>query len=243
MSQVRIGTSGWTYDDWKGVFYPPGLSPRRWLEHYAQEFDTVEVNATFYRLLPESTFAGWDSRVPEGFLFALKASRPITHLKKLADAEEELSRFLARAELLSHRLGPLLFQLPPQWPVDAARLEAFLSLLPTRFRCAFEFRDPSWLTEPVYAALRKRGAALVRVSAPHFPDADVVTADFSYLRMHGDQRTHASKYSAPTLTLWARAIAGWAAAGRDVFVYFNNDLHGYAVEDARALRRLVAQQC
>lgn len=242
MSQVRIGTSGWTYDDWKGPFYPRGLSARRWLEHYSQEFDTVEVNATFYRLLAESTFTGWRGRVPEGFLFALKASRAITHLKKLADCEAELSRFLGRAELLGDRLGPLLFQLPPHWPVVVERLQAFLPLLPERRRCAFEFRDPSWLAEPVYEALRQHGVALARVSAPHFSDADVVTADFSYLRMHGDQRLYSSKYSPATLAAWAGAIADWARAGRDVFVYFNNDVHGYAVEDACSLRQLVAER-
>lgn len=243
MGQVRIGTCGWTYNHWKGVFYPVGVPPRTWLEYYAQEFDTVEVNATFYRLLPESTFAGWRRRSPEGFLFALKASRPITHLKKLLHAEQELEHFLSRARLLSERLGPLLFQLPPRWTVDVGRLRAFLSLLPRGYRCAFEFRDESWLTEPVYGALREHGAALVRVSAPRLPDADVTTADFSYVRMHGDQRMYSSKYSEQTLNEWAEVVSRWVSEGQDVFVYFNNDIHGYAVEDARALRQLVAQRC
>jgi len=243
MSQIRIGTSGWTYSHWKGVFYPPGLSERRWLEHYAAEFDTVEVNATFYRLLVESTFEGWQRRSPQGFVFALKASRAITHYKKLADCEQELSSFLSRADLLADRLGPLLFQLPPRYPVDPARLRDFLSLLPPRYRCAFEFREASWLCQPVYKILGQHGAAVVRVSAPRFPDADVVTADFVYLRMHGDRTLYSSKYSEETLKRWADAIAQWAAAGRDVYVYFNNDAHGYAVEDARALRSLAGERC
>lgn len=241
MSRIRIGTSGWTYSHWKGLFYPAGLSPRRWLEHYASEFDTVEVNATFYRMLPESTFAGWHRRTPEGFLFALKASRPITHLRKLHNCEQELASLLARAGLLADRLGPLLFQLPPRWPLDLSRLRDFLALLPNRYRFAFEFRDASWLADPVYDLLRRHHAALVRVSAPHFPDAEVLTADFAYLRMHGDQKTYSSKYSQATLERWAQQIAEWASAGRDVYVYFNNDLHGYAVEDARALRALVGR--
>jgi len=243
MGQVRIGTSGWTYDHWKGVFYPAGLSPRRWLGYYTREFSTVEVNATFYRLLAESIFAVWRWRVPDGFLFGLKASRPITHLKKLLDVEEELDRFLSRAKLLGDRLGPLLFQLSPRWEVDVKRLRALLSLLPKRFRCAFEFRDQSWLTEAVYEALAEHGAALVRSSAPRFPDADVITADFVYVRMHGDQKTYASKYSEATLKLWADRSEEWCSEGRGVFIYFNNDLHGYAVEDARSLRQLVTERC
>ena len=243
MGQVRIGTSGWTYQHWKGVFYPAGVGQRRWLEYYAREFDTVEVNATFYRLPAEGTFEGWRQRVPDGFLFALKASRPITHFKKLLGAEPELEHVLSRARLLKDRLGPLLFQLPPHWPVDVERLRSFLTLLPRQQRCAFEFRDESWLMEPVYDALRGHGAALVRVSAPRAPEAEVVTADFCYLRMHGDQTMYSSKYSQRTLSEWATAISRWAAAGRDVFVYFNNDVHGYAVEDARALRELLVQRC
>ena len=243
MGHVRIGASGWTHEHWKGVFYPPGVPPRQWLEFYAREFDTVEVNATFYRLLLESTFAGWRDRSPEGFLFALKASRPITHLKKLLNADQEVGHLLSRARLSPDRLGPLLFQLPPRWPVDLGRLRRFLSLLPRRYRCAFEFRDPRWLTDAVFDALRDHGAALVRVSAPGLPDADVSAADFSYVRMHGDQRMYSSKYSEQTLREWADAIARWASSGQDVFVHFNNDAHGYAVEDARALRRIVAQRC
>ena len=243
MGRVRIGTSGWCYGHWKGVFYPVGVPPRGWLEHYAREFDTVEVNATFYRLPAESTFAGWREGVPEGFMFALKASRPITHFKKLLGAGLELERFLSRARLLEDRLGPLLFQLPPRWHVDVERLRRFLALLPRQCRCAFEFRDESWLTEAVYGALRDHGAALVRVSAPGMLNADVMTAEFCYARMHGDQTMYSSKYSERMLNEWAEAVCRWAAAGKDVFVYFNNDVHGYAVEDARALRELVVRQC
>ncbi|UCC67689.1 MAG: DUF72 domain-containing protein [Armatimonadota bacterium] len=243
MSQVQIGTSGWSYAHWREVFYPPGLPQRRWLEHYCGEFSTVEVNATFYRLPAEATFAGWRSRTPDGFLFALKAPRIITHLKKLADCEEDVDRFLSRAKLLADRLGPLLFQFPPNRACDPPLFAAFLSQLPCQPRFAFEFREAGWLCDSVYALLREHNAALVRVSAPRYPEAEVTTADFQYLRMHGEKHLYASKYSDESLARWADSIAGWADEGQDVFVYFNNDAQGYAVENARALREMVKERC
>jgi uncharacterized protein YecE (DUF72 family) len=243
MAEVRIGTSGWSYKHWREVFYPRGLPQRRWLEHYAGEFDTVELNATFYRLASESTFSGWRQRTPEGFRFALKAPRAITHMKKLGDCEGELARFISRAELLGNKMGPVLVQLPPKWQCNPPRLAAFLSLLPERHRFAFEFRDRSWLCDEVYEMLRRYNAALVRVSAPSYPDAEVSAADFQYLRMHGEKRLYSSKYSEQSLARWTDAIAGWVDEGQAVFAYFNNDARGYAVEDARTLRRLVGERC
>jgi uncharacterized protein YecE (DUF72 family) len=243
MGEARIGTSGWSYAHWREAFYPRGLPQARWLEHYAAEFDTVELNATFYRLPAESTFSGWRRRTPDGFVFALKAPRIITHLKKLADCEEEVTRFLSRAELLGNRFGPILVQLPPKWKCDLALLRDFLSQLPGHFRFAFEFRDNSWLCDQVYSLLSQHNAAVVRVSAPRYPDADVTTADLQYLRMHGEKRLYASKYSEESLSRWADSIAAWIADGKSVFVYFNNDAHAYAVEDAHTLRRLVEERC
>jgi len=243
MAEVRIGTSGWSYKHWREVFYPRGLPQRRWLEYYGGEFDTVELNATFYRLASESTFSGWRQRSPEGFRFALKASRAITHMKKLGGCEGGVARFISRAELLGNKMGPVLVQLPPKWQCDPPRLAGFLSLLPERHRFAFEFRDKSWLCDEVYEMLRRHNAALVRVSAPSYPDAEVSTADFQYLRMHGEKRLYSSKYSEQSLARWTDAIAGWVGEGQAVFVYFNNDARGYAVEDARMLRRLVGQRC
>jgi len=243
MSAVRIGTSGWSYAHWREVFYPQGLPQRRWLEHYCGEFSTVELNATFYRLPAEATFSGWHKRTPERFLFAVKAPRIVTHLRKLSDCQDEMGRFLSRAKLLEDRLGPVLVQLPPRWPCDPPLLAHFLSHLPADLRFAFEFRDATWLRDDVYALLRQHNAALVRVSAPRFPDADATTADFQYLRMHGEKRLYASKYPDESLARWADSIARWAAGGQDVFVYFNNDAHGYAVEDARTLRRMVDERC
>jgi uncharacterized protein YecE (DUF72 family) len=243
MSQVRIGTSGWTYAHWRGVFYPRGLPQARWLEHYAAEFDSVELNASFYRLPAETAFSGWRCRTPDGFLFSLKAPRSITHIKRLADCAQDLGNFLSRADLLRDRRGPILFQLPPRWPCDLSRLADFLASLPAGLRFAFEFRDESWLCDPVYSLLQARNAALVRVSAPRYPDAEARTAGFSYLRMHGEERLYASKYSEQSLRRWAEVIADWTRAGQQVFVYFNNDARGHAVADARALRLLVSEPC
>jgi len=241
--QVRIGTSGWSYAHWRGVFYPPGVPQGGWLEHYASEFDTVELNATFYRLPHEGIFRGWRERTPEGFLFAVKAPRAITHIKKLSDCGPQIAEFRSRASLLGERLGPILVQLPPRWPCDPALLKDFLCCIPKQRRLAFEFRDPSWLCEAVYALLCEHNAALVRVSAPRFPDAELSTADFQYLRMHGEKRLYSSKYSQDSLSRWAEEIAAWASAGQEVFVYFNNDAHGYAIQDARILREMVKGRC
>ncbi len=243
MAELRIGTSGWAYPHWRGVLYPHGVPQRRWLEHYAAEFDTVELNVTFYRLPAQAVFSGWRERTPQGFLFAVKAPRVITHHRKLADCAAEAAEFLSRANRLGERLGPLLVQLPPRWPCDAARLEGFLGALPEGVRFAFEFRDESWLREDVYSLLQARNMAVVRVSAQRFPEASTSTADFRYLRMHGDEQTYSSKYSQESLARWADYIAEWVSDKRDVFVYFNNDAHGYAVEDARRLREMVGEQC
>src|SRR5574340_20149 len=227
MAEVRIGTSGWAYQHWREVFYPRGLSPRLWLEHFAREFSTVELNVAYYRLPSESAFTGWRQRSPPGFLFAVKASRIITHLKRLAHAEAEVEHSLSRARLLEDRLGPLLIQTPPRWNVDVPRLRDFAARLPTGLRCAFEFRDPSWFCEEVYAALAERGMAAVRVTSSEYPDPPA-TAPFHYLRMHGEEPD--GSYSRETLCRYSERVLTWAGEGGDVYVYFNNDAHGYAVE-------------
>lgn len=237
MAEVRVGTSGWTYPHWRGKLYPRGLPQRVWLERYAGELTTVEINATFYRLPQESTFTGWSRRTPEGFLFAVKCWGLITHRKRLLDAADQLKLFLSRARLLAEKLGPVLIQLPPRWECNLARLRDFLALLPNDLRYAFEFRDLSWCQEAVYSLLAARGAAVVRVSSPAYPIAPA-TAPFCYLRMHGDE--HSPKYAPETLSRWAKIVLTWVREGRDVFVYFNNDVHGYAIADARALLQMVA---
>jgi len=237
MVEIRIGTSGWTYPQWRERFYPRGLPQRLWLERYAGEFSTVEINATFYRLPRESAFLGWRDRTASGFLFAVKCWGLITHRKRLLAAAEQVELFLSRARLLMDRLGPVLIQLPPRWECDLGRLRALLALLPDDLRCAFEFRDLSWCNDAVYALLAAHGAAVVRVSSPHYPESPA-TAPFCYVRMHGDEDS--PKYAAETLSHWAEIVLRWAGEGRDVFVYFNNDIHGYAIADARTLIQMVA---
>jgi uncharacterized protein YecE (DUF72 family) len=243
MGEARVGTSGWSYRHWRDIFYPPGLPQCRWLEHYAEEFDTVELNASFYRLPPEKTWSGWRDRTPDRFRFAVKAPRSITHRRKLADCAEQMDRFLSRVALLGDRAGPILVQLPPNWSCDLAVLRDFLALLPPQWRFAFEFRDRTWLCDEVYSLLAARGAAVVRVSAPRFPDAEADTAAFKYVRMHGEEKLYASEYSEESLAAWAETVAEWLQAGKAAFVYFNNDVEGHAVADARALRRLVTERC
>lgn len=236
MPEVRIGTSGWTYPHWKEVFYPPDLSERLWLEHFAREFSTVEINSTFYRLPRASTFAGWQRRVPEGFLFAVKCWGLITHRKRLLEVEEQLQLFLSRARLLGDRLGPILVQLPPRWGRDLTRLRDFLHLLPADLRYAFEFRDLSWFHDAVYELLAARDMTVVRVTSPDYP-ASPATARWCYARMHGDEDS--PKYRPETLSRWAGIVLTWVREGRDVYVYFNNDIYGYALEDARMLIQMV----
>ena len=238
---IRIGTSGWVYQDWKGVLYPDDLPQRLWLERYAENFGTVEINASFYHLPKRATFEGWRRRTPPGFVFAVKANRYITHRLKLADVEEPWQRFLEAARGLGRKLGVALLQFPPRWHADPQRLAAFLRLVPRGLRCAFEFRDPSWFCDEIYALLRKRGAALCRSSSPSFPDADVVTAPFFYVRFHGGSSLYSSNYSDQELAVWAEALKAYRAQGLDAYAYFNNDVSGYAVRNARRLRELVGE--
>lgn len=238
--RFRVGTSGYHYDHWEGIFYPKGLPRSDWFDHYARRFDTVEINNTFYRLPGAETFDGWRERAPGGFLYALKFSRYGTHLKHLKDADEVIGNFLAAARRLEDRLGPILVQLPPRWGADPGRLADFLAAAPDDLRWAVEFRDPSWLREDVYGVLRDAGAALcVHDLVEDHPRE--LTAGWSYLRYHG--RRYAGSYSHQKLTAEADRIADRLAGGRDVYAYFNNDAGGHAVTDARDLRRYVTARC
>jgi uncharacterized protein YecE (DUF72 family) len=236
---VRIGTSGWTYRHWKEVFYPSRLPQKQWLEFYTTHFDTVEVNASFYHLPVVKTFTNWRERVPEGFCFTVKAPRQITHWQRLIRPESQLSMFFERVEQLGEKVGPLLFQYPPRWPVNPELLKGFLTLLPAGYRYVFEFRDASWLKSIVYDILHQHNVALCRSSSPFFPDADVETADFSYLRMHGGASWN---YTDKELTMWAEKIRDWRSRGRDCYVYFNNDAYGYAVKNARTINRMIGEE-
>ena len=235
----HIGTSGWVYRHWRGVFYPWPLPSGQWLHHYATRFDTVELNNSFYRLPSEGAFRKWAEVAPAGFTYAVKASRYITHMKKLSGVEEALPRFLERSRLLGHHLGPLLYQLPPFWACNADRLGAFLDLLPRDVRHVFEFRHASWLNEAVFSLLEAHGAALCIVSLPEFPCLLRVTAPFVYIRLHGAEAKYGSCYTERELEWWAEQILGFLQDGKDVYAYFNNDACGYAVQNALRLRELV----
>jgi uncharacterized protein YecE (DUF72 family) len=235
--RLRIGTSGYQYDHWSGCFYPADLPCRGWFAHYAGLFDTVEINSTFYRLPAPDTFEHWRVQAPTGFLYALKFSRYGSHLKHLKDAERTIGRFMAAAEHLGAHLGPILVQLPPRWHADAQRLDAFLARAPRQYRWVVEFRDPDWLRDEVFEVMKRYGAALcIHDLIPGHPE--VLTTDWTYLRFHGGPKGGA--YSAVFLKARARQIRSLLEAGRDVYVYFNNDVAGHAVRDALTLKQALA---
>jgi uncharacterized protein YecE (DUF72 family) len=236
---LRIGCSGWIYRHWKGLFYPEGLPQKRWFEHYARHFDTVEINFTFYRLPRHEAFAAWREQAPPGFVYAVKASRFITHVRRLREPEEGIGRLTERLAHLGDRAGPVLWQLPPDFERDDERLDRFLDALPTPYQHTVEFRHASWLVEDVYARLRRRGVALtVTDSSGRWPSAVELTADWTYLRFHGGPA--GGDYPPEVLEPWARRIEEWLQRGLPVWVYFNNDWEGFALRDAWWLRDRLA---
>jgi uncharacterized protein YecE (DUF72 family) len=238
---IRIGCSGWNYASWKHEFYE-GLPARRWLEHYARHFDTVEVNNTFYRLPNREAVTNWERTVPPGFLFAVKASRYLTHVKRLLDVGAGLERFYERIEplLRSPKLGPILWQLPPNFQRDDERLAHALRRLPREQRHCFEFRHPSWFSDDVYALLREHGVALVIGDRPEVKafQAHVFTAPFTYVRFHYGTRGRRGNYSEAELRDWADRFASWSAEV-EIFAYFNNDWEVFAVRNALRLIELL----
>lgn len=233
---VRIGTSGWVYRDWKGTVYPAEVPQRRWLEHIAERFPTVELNASFYRLPPRRTFERWRERVPPGFVFAVKMSRYLTHIRRLREPEEPIARFWESATGLGPALGPVLFQFPPRFGVELALLRDTLALLPDGMRAAFEFRDASWETDEVLGALDARGAAWVLADRPNARVRPHVTGGWSYVRFH-QGTDHGADYPTAKLRRWAEKIS---ALPVDVaYVYFNNDPGAAAVRDAEHLRAML----
>lgn len=237
---IRVGTSGWHYDHWEGPFYPEGLGRERWLEYYGEQLLTVEVNNTFYQLPREKTLRRWREAVPEDFVFAVKASRYITHMKKLKEPEEPLETFLGRIAVLGRQLGPMLFQLPPNWHYDGSRLKAFVEALPTDRRYAFELRDPDWLNEEAYGVLEDHGVALCIYDFHGRQSPKRLTADFAYVRLHGPYGAYRGKYDTETLAGWAGALSAWQRRGNDVYCYFDNDEAGYAAQNALELRSMLA---
>jgi uncharacterized protein YecE (DUF72 family) len=238
MNEVRIGCSGWMYDDWRGRLYPSGEPKRRWLELYAERFDTVEVNTTFYRLARESMVRGWVEQTPAQFLFAVKASRYLTHIKRLVDIEEGIKRFYEPLAPLieARRLGPVLWQLPENFRRDDERLRGWLELLPEGMH-TIEFRHESWFTPPVLRLLREHGVALTIGDHPKRPFQSLeATAPWRFVRFHYGARGRKGNYSATEIEQWARRIAQWRRRER-VFAYFNNDWNSYAPANARLLMR------
>jgi uncharacterized protein YecE (DUF72 family) len=243
MSKIYIGTSGYIYPHWEGIFYPENWPKSKKLEYYCQHFDTVELNNTFYRLPGEKAFEGWYKRTSKNFIFAVKVSRFITHVKKLVDCKEPWKIFLKRALILKEKLGPLLFQLPPFLKADSEKLEEFGKMIlkesPKRLRFAFEFRNESWCDEKIYQILKKFNFAWVVVDSPSWPKVYQVTADFVYVRMHGSKILFGSKYTKKELDDLTQKIKKLKKQNLDVYVYFNNDAYGYAVEDAKELLKML----
>ena len=236
---IHIGTSGWHYDHWRGPFYPEDLPQANFLDFYQQKFQTVEINNSFYRLPTEKALIDWRQTVPPGFIFAVKGSRYITHMKKLQDPENSLAPLMARLPLLEDRLGPILFQLPPRWHFNAERLRGFLAALPRGYRCALEFRDPSWVNQEACRLLGEYGAAFCIYELAGRVTPREVTADFVYIRLHGPGGAYQGRYPRETLAAWAGEISAWAAQGREVFCYFDNDEAGYAALNALELQEML----
>lgn len=239
---ARIGTSGWSYDHWTDVLYPPGLPPGRRLAVYQAEFDTVELNASFYRWPPPARFAAWRERLPEGFELTVKGPRGLTHARRLRSPEEWIERIGRGLHELRGRRGPLLLQLPPTMERDDARLDWFLERLASWTRPVIEFRHGSWLADDVFALLERHGAAYCVMSGARLPCVLRATAPTVYVRLHGPDSEHlyAGSYPDADLRWWADRIREWEAAGHTVYAYFNNDGHGHAVRNARTLRALLS---
>lgn len=242
MALALVGTSGWTYASWRGAFYPEDLPSSRHLAFYAREFQATEVNYSFYHLPRPQTFANWAAQVPQAFVFAVKASRLITHTKRLLGVEEPWHNFVENARALGLHLGPILLQFPASFPRDSSRLARFLDMArgeasdrpPLRF--IFEFRHDSWFTEESYRLLKRHGAGLCIADSPGYPRKDMLTADFTYFRFHGRSQLFRSEYSEAELAEEAQKMKRYLRDGVDVYAYFNNGVRGCAIKNARSLK-------
>jgi uncharacterized protein YecE (DUF72 family) len=236
---IFIGTSGWHYDHWKGPFYPEKAPSKEMLNHYIRHFRTTEINNSFYKLPSEKTLVNWRDSTPEGFLFSVKASRFITHMKKLKDPELTLPPFLERIDVLGDKLGPILFQLPPKWRFNADRFRRFVDELPGEYRYVFEFRDDSWINDESLEIMGRRGIALCIYDMAGETSPKETPGDFVYLRLHGPEENYGGGYDAQTLAGWTGAFSSWADMGKEIFCYFDNDEAGYAPLNAARLREMV----
>jgi uncharacterized protein YecE (DUF72 family) len=236
--KIFTGTSGWNYSHWAGVFYPSDRPKSKWLEFYTKNFSTVEVNATFYRLPKEKTFEGWRDHTPGEFLWSVKASRYITHIKRLNDVREPLDRFFNAVEPLKEKLGPVLFQLPPSLSFDAKIFAHFCRQLKPDHLYTVEVRHPSWIDDDAFRIMRDHNIALcISDTAGRYPYYEAVTADFIYIRLHGSERLYESLYSEAELQAWAEKLKNWK---KDTFIYFDNDFNGNAPKNARRLKEILS---
>ena len=250
LPQLRVGCSGWNYKSWKGRFYPADLPASRWLQHYLTVFDTVEVNNTFYRLPEAETFAGWREQTPASFVMAVKASRFLTHMKRLREPEEPLERLFSRAAELGTRLGPVLYQLPGNFSIDLARLEGFLRALPQRptprarrlLQHVIEFRHPSWYVGDTYRLLEAHGVTLCLHDKAGAEVSEPFVGPVVYVRFHGTNGHYHGSYGTAALTRWACRLTEAWRSGREVYAYFNNDPDATATRNALTLRSLVDER-
>ncbi len=240
LKNIYIGTSGYSYPHWQGDFYPPDLKSANYLSFYARHFNTVEINYSFYHIPSEKSIQKWKEQVPENFLFTLKANKQITHRSKLQRVEGLTKVMTWRMHLLKEKAGVLLFQLPPSLSIDLPRLEKFLQVLPSRVRCAFEFRNSSWFVEETFVLLEEYQAGFCIVSAPEFPILIRATAPFVYFRFHGQNQWIHYSYSEKELHFWAEKMRAFAEENREVFAYFNNDPEANAVRNALKLKEILA---
>ena len=238
VERIHIGTSGWHYSHWQGVFYPEEMAKKEFLKYYADHFQTVEINNSFYQLPKKETLTSWRNSVPSGFIFTVKASRYITHMKKLKDPSEPLHTLLETVEVLGDKLGPILFQLPPRWQFNPQRFDNFLDSLPANHRYAFEFRDPRWFNTSAYEMMSKHRAAFCIYELAGLLSPKEVTADFIYIRLHGPGKAYQGEYDTDALAGWAGAFYTWAKQGKEIFCYFDNDEAGYAAQDALRLQKM-----
>ena len=236
--EIHIGTSGWNYDHWRDVFYPQGCPKSKWLQFYAEHYNTVELNASFYRLPKPQTFETWREKTPAMFVWAVKANRFITHIKRIKDVREPLERFFSSADLLREKLGPILFQLPPSLSFDETVLSDFCKTLFGNHRYVLEVRHPSWAEPRALEILKDHNIALcISDTAGRYPYMEEDTADFIYIRLHGSKTLYASEYTEEELRAYVEKIRGWSK--NDTYVYFDNDYKGYAVKNARELKEIL----
>jgi uncharacterized protein YecE (DUF72 family) len=236
MPHIFIGTSGWNYDHWKGTFYPVNRPKSKWLAYYTGIFSTVEVNATFYRHMKPSTFEKWRDSTPEGFVWAVKANRYITHIKRLQEVSDSLDMFFQSVSLLEEKLGVVLFQLPPSLAFDSCVFDAFCAQLPKKYRYSLEARHSSWTSDEALASLEKTGIAwCISDTAGRYPYLEAVTSDFIYIRLHGSKELYASDYTQHELESWVEKIQAW---NRDAYIYFDNDYMGHAPKNALMLKEM-----